>query len=157
MSEGFHQNLENCDERIGAENFATVPKATSVRSQRRVWLPLLLFAATCYTTLKVGGPVYAGAIMATLLCHEFGHFLQAVRFGVPASLPFFIPMPGSPVGTMGAVIMMQPGRGDRKQIFDIAITGPLAGLVFALAFSILGLHLSQVITVTPETAGLKIG
>src|SRR4051812_31441750 len=74
MSEGFHQNLENYDERIGAENFATVPKATSVRSQRRVWLPLLLFAATCYTTLKVGGPVYAGAIMATLLCHEFGHF-----------------------------------------------------------------------------------
>jgi membrane-associated protease RseP (regulator of RpoE activity) len=157
MSEGFHQNLENYDERIGAENFATVPKATSVRSQRRVWLPLLLFAATCYTTLKVGGPVYAGAIMATLLCHEFGHFLQAVRYGVPATLPFFIPMPGSPIGTMGAVIAMQPRVGDRRAIFDIGITGPLAGLVPALLFSVIGLHWSHVIDTTGQPPGFELG
>ena len=29
-----------------------------------------------------------------------GHFVQAVRYGVPASLPFFIPMPLTPLGTM---------------------------------------------------------
>ncbi len=95
--------------------------------------------------------------MTTLLAHELGHFLQARRYGVPASLPFFIPMPVSPIGTMGAVIVMQPGRGDRRSLFDIAITGPLAGLVFALLFSVLGLHMSQVVDVNNDQFALKLG
>ena len=85
------------------------------------------------------------ALMTTLLAHELGHFLQARRYGVPASLPYFIPMPLSPIGTMGAVIVMAPGKGDRRTLFDIAVTGPLAGLVPALLFCILGLHWSQVV------------
>jgi membrane-associated protease RseP (regulator of RpoE activity) len=127
------------------------------RSERRVFLPLLLFAATCYTTLDVGGPVYAAAIMTTLLFHEFGHFLQAVRYGVPASLPFFIPMPGSPIGTLGAVIAMRPHVGDRRAIFDIGITGPLAGLLPALVFSAIGLHLSEVVAVDPKATVFRLG
>jgi membrane-associated protease RseP (regulator of RpoE activity) len=108
-------------------------------------LPLILFVLTCYSVYKTpGGLPFALTLMITLLAHEFGHFIQAMRYGVPASLPLFIPMPFSPIGTMGAVIVMQPGKGDRRAIFDIAITGPLAGLVFALIFSIVGLHLSEV-------------
>jgi hypothetical protein len=34
-------------------------------------------------------------------------------------------MPFSPIGTMGAVIGMHAHVGDRKALFDIAITGPL--------------------------------
>lgn len=113
---------------------------------RSIGLPVVLFVLTCYTTYSTpGGLPFALALMTTLLAHEFGHFLQAVRYGVPASLPLFIPMPYSPIGTMGAVIVMQPGKGDRRAIFDIAITGPLAGLVFALVFSIIGLQLSEVV------------
>ena len=95
--------------------------------------------------------------MTTLLAHELGHFLQARRYGVPASLPYFIPMPFSPIGTMGAVILMQPGRGDRRTLFDIAVTGPLAGLIPALLFSILGLQRSQVIQMAEQPAGLILG
>jgi membrane-associated protease RseP (regulator of RpoE activity) len=80
------------------------------------------------------------AIMTTLLAHELAHFLQARRYGVSASLPYFIPMPASPIGTMGVVIVMQPGMGDRRTLFDIAVTGPLAGLIPALLFSFLGLR-----------------
>lgn len=126
------------------------------REQRKVLWPVLLFVATCYTTLSIGGPVFAGALMFTLLCHEFGHFFQSVRYGVPASFPYFIPMPASPIGTMGAVIVMRPHEGDRRAIFDIGITGPLAGLVPALLFSIIGLQWSTVVNTAGE-AGLRLG
>ena len=60
--------------------------------------------------------------------------MQTKRYGVPATLPFFIPMPMPPIGTMGAVIAMSPNMGNRRALFDIGITGPLAGLVPTLIF-----------------------
>src|SRR6185312_8675972 len=112
---------------------------------------------TCLSTWVSGGPVFSLALMTTLLAHEMGHYLQARRYGVPASLPYFIPMPLSPIGTMGAVIVMQPGRGDRRSLFDIAVSGPLAGLVPALIFSIIGLHLSEVVAINDQNFGMTLG
>lgn len=105
----------------------------------------------------VGGLGFSLALMTTLLAHELGHFLQARRYGVPASLPYFVPMPLSPIGTMGAVILMAPGKGDRRTLFDIAVSGPLAGLVPALLFCILGLHWSEVVHLTGQPIGLTLG
>jgi membrane-associated protease RseP (regulator of RpoE activity) len=105
----------------------------------------------------VGGWAFSLALMTTLLAHELGHFLQARRYGVPASLPYFIPMPLSPIGTMGAVIVMSPGKGDRRTLFDIAVSGPLAGLVPAVLFCILGLHWSEVVQLTGQPIGLTLG
>ena len=31
--------------------------------------------------------------MAILVAHEMGHFVQTVRYHIPASWPFFIPVP----------------------------------------------------------------
>ena len=113
----------------------------------------MLFAATCGSTFWVGttdwlqifyepgyhswaildlwrqGLVYMIAVMGILLAHEMGHFLVALRNGVPASLPYFIPVPIFPFGTMGAVIGMQGSKADRRQLFDLGLAGPLAGLV----------------------------
>ena len=133
------------------------PAPVPTQSRPRVILPLLLFVATCISTLAVGGVAFSFAVMTILLCHEFGHFLQAVRYHVPASLPYFIPMPGSPIGTMGAVIVMQPGMGNRRSLFDIGLTGPLAGLVPALLFSFVGLHWSQVVPTNGHAFGLTLG
>jgi membrane-associated protease RseP (regulator of RpoE activity) len=127
------------------------------RPSRGIALPLVLFAATSVSTWLVGGLAFSIALMTTLLAHELGHFLQALRYGVPASLPYFIPMPASPIGTMGAVILMQPGMGNRRTLFDIAVTGPLAGLVPALLFSIIGLQWSHVVAVADERPGLMLG
>ena len=77
--------------------------------------------------------------MGILLAHEMGHFLQALRYHVPASLPFFIPMPISQLGTMGAVIGMQGSNANRKELFDIGLSGPWAGLVVAIPVSIAGI------------------
>ncbi|HVU85864.1 MAG TPA: site-2 protease family protein [Pirellulales bacterium] len=89
------------------------------------------------------GLVYMMAVMGILLAHEMGHFIQAVRYGVPASLPFFIPMPFTPLGTMGAVIGMQGSEADRKELFDIGLSGPLAGLVVALPIAWIGIQQAQ--------------
>jgi membrane-associated protease RseP (regulator of RpoE activity) len=72
------------------------------------------------------------AVMGILLAHEMGHFLQTVRYGVPSTLPYFIPFPVAITGTMGAVIGMDGSRGDRKQLFDIGLSGPWAGILVAL-------------------------
>ena len=57
--------------------------------RRRVLLPAVLFLATCVTTYLTGGIAFAVPLMLILTTHELGHFLQAVRYKVPASLPFF--------------------------------------------------------------------
>ncbi|HEY3968849.1 MAG TPA: site-2 protease family protein [Planctomycetaceae bacterium] len=99
------------------------------------------------------GLTYAMAVMIMLGAHEAGHYLQARRYHVPASLPLFIPMPVGPLGTMGAVIFQQPGVADRKSLFDIAISGPLAGLAVALPLNWWGIRNSKIVEIEPESMG----
>lgn len=124
---------------------------------RSIQTPLLLFLATCLSTFAVGGWVYALCLMTILVCHEMGHFLQARRYGVFASFPYFIPMPISPIGTFGAVIVMQARMGHRRALFDIGVTGPLAGLVPTLIFCFLGLQWSEIKPLPHDGAGLTLG
>ena len=131
------------------DDHSSAPTVVSSTPRRSVKVPVLLFLATCFTTYAVGGAIYAFALMLILTCHEFGHYFQALRYRVPASLPYFIPVPMQPLGTMGAVISMRGNMGDRKALFDIGISGPLAGLVPALFFSVLGLYWSSVGDIPP--------
>jgi len=125
-----------------------LPLSVARPRPRRVRLPILLFIATWLSTLLVGGGLlegwkYALPVMTILICHEAGHFLQARRYGVYTSYPYFIPMPLSPLGTFGAVIAMDARIPHRRALFDIGISGPLAGLVPTLVFCVVGLHLSR--------------
>lgn len=151
-------------ERTWPPPLAAVPPVAEQGSRRKRFptIPIVLFLATCASTLWVGaavhghwsqGLVYAGALMTILGLHEMGHFVQARRYRVPATWPFFIPMPLSPIGTMGAVIAMQPGMGHRRALFDIAVTGPLAGLVPTLVATLVGLQLCEVHALRPEEMG----
>jgi len=137
-------------------SYQTVHPRPEPPPRRRVLLPLGLFLATCYSTYYVGtlqfgepgGLEYMFAVMGILLTHEMGHFLQALRHHVPASLPFFIPMPQL-TGTMGAVIV-QGANSNRLQLFDIGISGPLAGLVVAIPVTCIGILNANV---APELPG----
>lgn len=105
-----------------------------------------------WETFAFRGFSYAGPVMLILLSHEMGHYLQSRRYGIPATRPIFIPMPMSPFGTMGAVILQRGGIANRKQMFDIAVSGPLAGLVFAIPFAYWG-TLNSTISTTSHLAG----
>ncbi len=74
------------------------------------------------------------------MTHEMGHFVTTLIHRIPASLPYFIPLPISPIGTMGAVIGMDGMRADRREIFDIGLAGPIAGLVVALPVMWVGIE-----------------
>lgn len=119
-------------------------EVTPPRRPRLRWkLPLALFLLTCASTYLVGGWVYSVCLMTILVWHEAGHYLQARRCGVPVSLPFFIPVPLPPIGTLGAVIGMSSNITNRRALFDIGVTGPLAGLVPTLICCVVGVYLSQ--------------
>jgi len=85
------------------------------------------------------GLTYMIAVMAVLTAHEAGHFIAAQIHRIPATLPFFIPMPVLLTGTLGAVIGMEGSRANRRQLFDIALAGPIAGLVVALPVMAVGM------------------
>ena len=87
-------------------------------ARQRVGPALALFVLTVLSCLFAGaqmtmgaaavnwnlldGLPFAASLMAILTAHEFGHYLTARHLGSPTSLPYFIPMPVGPFGTLGA-------------------------------------------------------
>jgi hypothetical protein len=86
---------------------------------------------------------FTASLLGILLAHEFGHYLVSRFHKTAASLPYFIPFPLSPLGTMGAVIVQKEAHRNKRILFDIGIAGPLAGLVVAIPVLLLGLSLSE--------------
>lgn len=92
--------------------------------------------------LGLGAP-FALTLLLILGVHEMGHYLAARRHGVDVTLPYFIPFPFFLLGTLGAVIFIKSPLNNRKALFDVGISGPLAGFVVALIAFIIGLSLPQ--------------
>jgi membrane-associated protease RseP (regulator of RpoE activity) len=64
------------------------------------------------------------------LAHEAGHYVACRRYGVDATLPFFIPVPPPFIaGTLGAFIKIRSPIPSRRALFDIGVAGPLAGFL----------------------------
>lgn len=94
----------------------------------------------------VEGWPFAATLLAILTVHEFGHYFAARRWGVKASLPYFIPLPYlSPLGTLGAVIRIRSPIPHKRALLDIGASGPLAGLIVAVAACLVGLPMSRVV------------
>ncbi|MGD0678700.1 MAG: site-2 protease family protein [Polyangiaceae bacterium] len=97
---------------------------------------------------------FTGALLATLVAHEFGHYIAARAHRVNASLPYFIPLPFlSPFGTMGAVIRMRSTIPTRRALLDIGAAGPLAGLIFAIPLYAWGVTHSRLVAIDGGDGG----
>lgn len=90
------------------------------------------------------GVFFSTSLLLILGIHELGHYLAARAYGVSVSLPYFVPLPVWPMGTMGAIIRMRSPIPNRKVLFDIGVAGPLLGLCLALPILLIGLYLSPV-------------
>jgi len=87
---------------------------------------------------------FAISLLSILTAHEFGHYFAARIHKTKVTLPFFIPFPLSPFGTMGAFIqLLEPPR-NKKVLLDIGLAGPLAGFLVTIPVLIIGLSLSVV-------------
>ena len=139
------------------------------------WINLALFVFTVFSVMFAGadpqGPVpadligqllaqlkaifsgwpFALSLMGILVAHEFGHYLVSRYHRTPASLPYFIPLPLPPLGTLGAAILMKGIPKNKRILFDIGVAGPLAGMLVAIPVLFLGLSMSSLdrIAATP--------
>ena len=102
------------------------------------------------------GLPYAAALLSILGVHEMGHYVAARRHKADVTLPYFIPMPIG-LGTMGAVIRLKSPIKNRKQLFDIGVAGPLAGLAVAVPLLIIGLATSPVVFIGRPIPGGQEG
>lgn len=93
---------------------------------------------------------YSVSLLFILLAHEMGHYLPARYYGVRATLPYFIPLPFGPIGTMGAVIKIKDQIPDKKVLFDIGIGGPAASLILSLIAWTIGISLSKVMEIPAD-------
>ncbi len=151
------------DEQLGAA-IILVPKSVEQATMERPvrpWVNWLLFSLTVVTMTSAGaahqgvnlfnepasfavGLPYAMGLLAVLGVHELGHYFTARRHGIRVTPPYFIPVPFA-LGTFGAFMQMRSPVENRRALFDVAVAGPLAGLVVAIPALLIGLRLSQIV------------
>lgn len=166
-----------------------VPAELPPPDHGRLWVQLVLLAATLVTTTLAGGchyysfsidlatvndlPADPGAssifaepmfwvrglwysltILAILGCHELGHYVACLRYGVEVTRPYFLPAPLPLTGTLGAFIRIRSRIPDKIALFDIGIAGPLAGFVVAVPALFIGVWLSRVDRLPDDASSL---
>jgi membrane-associated protease RseP (regulator of RpoE activity) len=158
-----------------------VPRLTS-----RLYINVILFVLTVFSMMLMGVDVPPGAgaadeastiqflfrhiltgwpfalsMMGILFAHEMGHYLMCRYYNVTASLPYFLPAPLiSPLGTLGAFIMMRGIPKNKRVLFDVGVAGPLAGLIIAIPVLFIGLSISDLGLIghaAPGTTGFLEG
>ena len=106
--------------------------------------------------IEIGEPlemaiVYTLSLLGILGVHELGHIIAAKKHGLKTTWPYFIPgLPIIGIPTFGAFIQSKGLTINREILFDIAIAGPIAGLVIAVIVSIYGAYTAPVLE--PEIA-----
>lgn len=115
--------------------------------------PIILLIATLVTIsvdgvlrfLAFGGAItpliillYTVSLFGIIGVHELGHKIVSAKHGTKSSLPYFIP--GVPMlwPTFGALIKANEPPLNKDSLFDLGISGPLAGLVVAIFVAIGG-------------------
>lgn len=84
-------------------------------------------------------------LMIILLAHELGHFFACRIYGIECTPPFFLPVPISITGTLGAFIKIKTPFRNKRALFDVGIAGPLAGFLVSLPVLWIGLSLSRLV------------
>jgi Zn-dependent protease len=129
------------------------------------WTPRILFAIVIsfvmidgyYRTsgtnsvVEIGDPlemagIYTLSLLGILGIHELGHIIAAKVHGLKTTWPYFIPgLPVIGIPTFGAFIQARGLTINREILFDVAIAGPIAGLVIAVIVSIYGAYTAPVL------------
>ncbi|HJM79676.1 MAG TPA: site-2 protease family protein [Nitrosopumilus sp.] len=141
----------------------------TVKKPRRwlnaTWTPRLLFAIVIsfvmidgfYRTsgtnaiIEIGDPfemaiVYTLALLGILGTHELGHIIAAKAHKLKTSWPYFIPgLPVIGIPTFGAFIQSKGLTINRSILFDVAIAGPIAGLVITIVVSLYGAYTAPIL------------
>ena len=104
-----------------------------------------------------GTVFFALPLMSILFVHEMGHYFTSKKHGIKTSLPFFIPippiLPGFNIGTFGALISSSDPMPNKKALFDVGISGPLAGFIIAIPVTAIGIATSEIVPISDFSSG----
>ena len=90
--------------------------------------------------------VYTLALLGILGTHELGHIIAAKAHRLKTSWPYFIPgLPIVGIPTFGAFIQSKGLTINRSILFDVAIAGPIAGLVITIIVSLYGAYTAPIL------------
>ncbi len=129
------------------------------------WTPRILFAivisfvmidgyyrtAGTNSIVDIGDPlemaaIYTLSLLGILGIHELGHIAAAKAHKLKTTWPYFIPgLPVIGIPTFGAFIQSKGLTINREILFDVAIAGPIAGLVIAIIVSIYGAYTAPIL------------
>lgn len=129
------------------------------------WTPRILFAVVIAfvmvdgyyralntnSVIDIGQPIeiaviYTVSLLGILGVHELGHIVAAKMHGLKTTWPYFIPgIPIFGIPTFGAFIQSKGLTINREILFDVAIAGPIAGLVVAVIVSLYGAYTTPVL------------
>jgi membrane-associated protease RseP (regulator of RpoE activity) len=119
-------------------------------SEAREWVGALMVSPSYY----LNGLWYSVTVLAILGCHEMGHYVASLRYGVEVTRPFFIPAPFTLAGTLGAFIRIRSRIPTKVALFDIGIAGPIAGFLVAAPALFVGLWMSRLVKLPDDPSRL---
>jgi len=171
--ENLARKLENINyvcklEQMEDGKYIIIQKFTPKKQRKWLntsWTPRILFAIVIafvmidgyYRTegtnsiINIGDPlemagVYTLSLLGILGIHELGHIIAAKIHKLKTTWPFFIPgLPVIGIPTFGAFIQSRGLTINREILFDVAIAGPIAGLVIAIIVSIYGAYTAPIL------------
>ena len=112
-------------------------------------------AVTSDGTYIGSGLVFSLTLLVILGAHEMGHYIACRYYDIDASLPYFLPAPPPIlIGTFGAFIRIRSPFPNRRSLFDVGVAGPIAGFVFALPASVVGLLYATPATMDTSEGGI---
>jgi hypothetical protein len=102
------------------------------------------------------GLLFSIPLLFILSAHEWGHYIACRRWNVTATLPFFLPSPLL-LGTFGAFIRIKSPIYQRKSLFDIGVSGPIAGFIVLVPILGIGIALSRLVPSVQSSGDLVYG
>lgn len=105
--------------------------------------------------LLLGVP-FSFTLLAILFTHEMGHYVACKIYGIDVSYPYFIPAP-TLFGTFGAFIRIRSPITTRRALFDVGLSGPVAGFLIAAPAMAFAVATSRVVPGVEITAPMIFG
>lgn len=96
--------------------------------------------------------IFAVAMISIIGIHELGHKISAKIDYMESSPPYFIPGIPTMIPTFGALIFQKSPIINRDDMFDIGISGPIAGLIVSIMVLLVSFLTARWIPVTEYEA-----
>ncbi len=155
-------------EEIDGGKYIIIQKFTPKKQRKwlsTAWTPRILFVivisfvmidgyfrtSRTNSIVEIGDPlemagIYTLSLLGILGIHELGHIIAARAHKLKTTWPYFIPgIPVFGIPTFGAFIQSKGLTINREILFDVAIAGPIAGLVIAVIVSIYGAYTAPIL------------